>query len=260
MTEEKHCDVEEGFQPEGPPLVWADVKDNSVTEELQKMILYTPDRFIQLLENFDYFVMGGKDPEGNCKWKYYSYLTDVVMTVSRKTPDEYDYSTFVTNADILTQQISSLFISRKRFNAFQESVGLGDLETFNNICQGELARTSPSFEDLETCNNISQGELALASPSFDDVGTCNNISQGELALTSPFFYDLETCKRKVREYVAEDPELKKDVLDLTTVCHRLCKIDPFFPPAGVWTDYYGVQDLSTMISLTNQRNAISQGM
>jgi superfamily II DNA or RNA helicase len=75
------------------------------------------------------------------------------------------------------------------------------------------------------------------------------------------YYDLETCKRKVREYVAEDPQLKKDFLDLATMCHHLCQIDSSFPPAGVWTDYYGVSDLSTIISLAKKRKAkISLGL
>jgi hypothetical protein len=67
------------------------------------------------------------------------------------------------------------------------------------------------------------------------------------------YYDLETCKRKVQEYVAEDPELKKDSLDLDKMYDRLCQIDLSFPPAGMWTAYYHVSNLREIIPVTKKR-------
>jgi predicted helicase len=60
------------------------------------------------------------------------------------------------------------------------------------------------------------------------------------------YYDLETCKNKVDEYLLKYPEIKKH-LDLSSVSNELCKIDPLFPPDGLWTEYYSINDLRDIV-------------
>ena len=66
------------------------------------------------------------------------------------------------------------------------------------------------------------------------------------------YYSLETCKKKVGEYLVLHPEIK-NALDLSFVCVQLCKLDVLFPPNGLWVEYYNVQDLRDLISITNKK-------
>ena len=61
------------------------------------------------------------------------------------------------------------------------------------------------------------------------------------------YYDLETCKNKVNEYLLSQASFFKDYLDLLSISIELSKIDPLFPPAGLWVEYYDVSDLSYII-------------
>jgi hypothetical protein len=38
-------------------------------------------------------------------------------------------------------------------------------------------------------------------------------------------------------------------LDLSIVCNALIKIDPLFPPNGLWVEYYNVNDLRDIITI-----------
>lgn len=67
------------------------------------------------------------------------------------------------------------------------------------------------------------------------------------------YYDLETCKNKVGEYLLLYPEIKKHYLDLSIVSNELCKIDSSFPPNGLWVEYYNVNDLQNIITITNKK-------
>ncbi len=67
------------------------------------------------------------------------------------------------------------------------------------------------------------------------------------------YYDLETCKKKVREYLLLHPEIKKHYLDLSIVSNELCKIDRTFPPNGLWVEYYNVNELRDIITITNKK-------
>jgi hypothetical protein len=69
------------------------------------------------------------------------------------------------------------------------------------------------------------------------------------------YYDLETCKNKVSEYLLLYPEIKKHYLDLSIISNELCKIDPLFPPNGLWVEYYNynVKDLGDIITITNKK-------
>jgi superfamily II DNA or RNA helicase len=67
------------------------------------------------------------------------------------------------------------------------------------------------------------------------------------------YYDLKECKNKICEYLLLYPEIKKNYLDLSIVCTELCKIDPLFPPNGLWVEYYNVRDLKDIIELSNKK-------
>lgn len=67
------------------------------------------------------------------------------------------------------------------------------------------------------------------------------------------YYDLETCKNKVCEYLLLYPKIKKHCLDLLIVSNELCKIDDLFPPNGLWVEYYNVNDLRDIITITNNK-------
>jgi hypothetical protein len=64
---------------------------------------------------------------------------------------------------------------------------------------------------------------------------------------------LKECKNKICEYLLLYPEIKKNYLDLSIVCTELCKIDPLFPPNGLWVEYYNVRDLKDIIELSNKK-------
>ena len=61
------------------------------------------------------------------------------------------------------------------------------------------------------------------------------------------YYDLCMCQRKVTDYIKQDPSIRDNYLDLAEVCCKLCKLDPEFPPNGLWVDYYKVKDLREII-------------
>ena len=70
-----------------------------------------------------------------------------------------------------------------------------------------------------------------------------------------FKYDLEICKNKVNELLNND--MKKYYLDLASICDKLCKIDPLFPPNGLWVDYYNVNRLNDIIRISNKKKKSS---
>lgn len=66
-------------------------------------------------------------------------------------------------------------------------------------------------------------------------------------ISSSTFYDISTCKSKCVDYLATYPEIRCKYLDLSLVCTDLCKLDPQFPPNGMWVDYYEVNELRDLI-------------
>jgi len=67
------------------------------------------------------------------------------------------------------------------------------------------------------------------------------------------YYDLETCKNKVNAYLSLYPDIKKNYLELSIICDELCKLDPLFPPFGLWVDYYNVNELCDVIIISNKK-------
>ena len=68
---------------------------------------------------------------------------------------------------------------------------------------------------------------------------------------------METCKNKVGEYLSMYPEIKTHYLDLSIVCNALIKIDTLFTPNGLWVEYYNVNDLRDIITITIKKKKLS---
>jgi hypothetical protein len=65
---------------------------------------------------------------------------------------------------------------------------------------------------------------------------------------------LESCKAKANEYLILYPEIKKhNCLDSTNIMTELCKLDACFPPPGLWVEYYNVNDLRDIVTITNKK-------
>ena len=47
--------------------------------------------------------------------------------------------------------------------------------------------------------------------------------------------------------------MKKHYLDLSVVSNELTKIDALFPPNGLWVEYYNVNDLRDIITITHKK-------
>jgi superfamily II DNA or RNA helicase len=69
-----------------------------------------------------------------------------------------------------------------------------------------------------------------------------------LSIKRGVYYDLNTCKSKVADYIAHHPNIRNSYLQLDVVCCELSKLDPLFPPNGLWVEYYKVKDLRHIIS------------
>jgi len=64
------------------------------------------------------------------------------------------------------------------------------------------------------------------------------------------YYELDKCKEMIDIYLKENPEIKKQYLNLALVCQELCKLDNNFPPNGLWIEYYKVHELSDIIKIS----------
>jgi superfamily II DNA or RNA helicase len=69
------------------------------------------------------------------------------------------------------------------------------------------------------------------------------------------YYDLDTCIEKVNYYLFENQDIKKDYLNLSIVCDKLCQLDNNFPPNGLWTDYYKVKNINEIIKISLKKKS-----
>ena len=67
------------------------------------------------------------------------------------------------------------------------------------------------------------------------------------------YYELGICKSKVDDYIKQHTSIRDNYLDLAIVCCELCKLDPQFPPNGLWVDYYKVKDLREIITIAPKK-------
>lgn len=69
------------------------------------------------------------------------------------------------------------------------------------------------------------------------------------------YYDLDICIEKVNYYLFENQDIKKDYLNLSIVCDKLCQLDNNFPPNGLWTDYYKVKNINEIIKISLKKKS-----
>ena len=67
------------------------------------------------------------------------------------------------------------------------------------------------------------------------------------------YYNLDECIKIIKSYLSENPDIKKNYLDLAIVNEKLCKLDDMFPPYGLWVEYYNVKELSDIIKISNKQ-------
>ena len=77
---------------------------------------------------------------------------------------------------------------------------------------------------------------------------------------SRVYYERDVCQNKISEYLSTYPDIRKNHLDLSAVCRELCQIDRMFPPCGLWVDYYGVRELSDIISISVKKKRLPAGI
>jgi hypothetical protein len=157
------------------PIVWVEGTDGLVTEKVRSIILKSPIEFgklintlrislkiyryhgfektKKLIELYTYLNLDNGLFENNqsITYKYYSYLSDVIGKF-----EEYDYSNIVSNIDLLSQQISSLFENVKQFNGF---IGRYNhftwfLNKFNKMDEGDVVILIDKLKDTERIMNI----------------------------------------------------------------------------------------------------------
>ena len=46
-------------------------------------------------------------------------------------------------------------------------------------------------------------------------------------------------------------------MNLSIICQKLCNMDALFPPYDMWVDYYEVNDLQDIITITNKKKKIA---
>jgi superfamily II DNA or RNA helicase len=69
------------------------------------------------------------------------------------------------------------------------------------------------------------------------------------------YYELDICKKKINEYLAKYPDLKKHYLKLSIITNKLNELDPLFPPSGLWEEYYNVKEIREIIIIKNNKEA-----
>lgn len=70
------------------------------------------------------------------------------------------------------------------------------------------------------------------------------------------YYDLETCQFKLQEYLRNDNNLVKYILDLEKLCILFYEKDNKFPPPKLWCDYYKVENLSNIFCFTKRKQNV----
>ena len=80
-----------------------------------------------------------------------------------------------------------------------------------------------------------------------------------LSIDKRLYYDISKCKEKINYYLSIHSDLNKNYLDLAIVCTQLRKLDCMFPPDKLWVEFYKVNDLRDIISITNRKKKTGIG-
>lgn len=158
-----------------------------------------------------------------------------------KTPDKPNPSIddFGEYDDELTQKIRLKTTKRTALGTSYE-------KAIKIIANKNIRSKTEYYELCERDNRLSKEPEILFKNNFTNWIDYLSIER--------IYYDLETCKRKVNEYLLLYPYLNDFGLDLSKISIELCKIDNLFPPKELWVDYYNVNELSSIIFLSNIKN------
>ena len=159
-------------------------------------------------------------------------ITSIKVGCANEIYSEYDYD------DELTKQLRLKTINRIALNITYEKArkiiadkNIKDKKTYYELCNKD-SRLSLNPEEL----------FKSKFKNWIDYLSIDRI-----------YYDLETCKNKVNAYLSLYPGIKKNYLELSIICDELCKLDPLFPPFGLWVDYYNVNELCDIIIISNKK-------
>jgi hypothetical protein len=132
------------------------------------------------------------------------------------------------------------------------------LLTINRACVGmTYLKAKKLIEDKnilskESYYDLCDKDIRLSrEPDIDFKGTFVNWI--DYFSIKRIYYNLEDCKIKIGEYNILYHDMKKDYLDKSIICNKLCEIDALFPPNGLWVEYYDVNDIGDIIILTNKK-------
>jgi len=132
------------------------------------------------------------------------------------------------------------------------------LLTINRACVGmTYLKAKKLIEDKnilskESYYDLCDKDIRLSrEPDIDFKGTF--VNWVHYFSIKRIYYNLEDCKIKINEYNILYPDMKKDYLDKSIICNKLCEIDKLFPPNELWVEYYDVNDIGDIIILTNKK-------
>lgn len=73
-----------------------------------------------------------------------------------------------------------------------------------------------------------------------------------LGINKKNHYDINECIKMCESYIKGI--VVDDILDLSKICNKLCKIDKKFPPNGLWTYFYDISDIGKIIKIRKKNN------
>ena len=184
------------------------------------------------------YQMGSEDETISQKIKVFRIDIEKQKPKSREKEEREIIDDFGEYDDELTQKLRLKTIKRAALATTYEKA--------RKIIADKNIKSKESYYDLcERDNRLSKEPEIIFKGQFTNWIEYLSIER--------VYYDLKTCKNKIGEYLLLYPEIKKYYLDLSIVSNALCKIDILFPPRGLWVDYYNVNDLRDLITITNKK-------
>jgi hypothetical protein len=145
----------------------------------------------------------------------------------------------------LKNNVKSILLNLLELESKRNSLGT-TYEKAKKIIYDKNIKSKESYYELcESDNRLSREPETIFKGQFTNWIEYLSIKR--------VYYDLEKCKKKVYEYLLNHPDIKKNYLDLSIVSNRLCELDSLFPPIGLWVEYYNVNDLRDIITITNNK-------
>jgi len=69
------------------------------------------------------------------------------------------------------------------------------------------------------------------------------------------YYDLNNCRKKIKEYLSEQPQILQNHLNKSSIAKIMCEIDNNFPNYDIWKYYYDLEiEQIIQLSVKKQKN------